>query len=242
MKKKIIIVIVLVLILAVAGAITYVLTNLDSLVKAAIEKYGSEATKTAVRVSSVKITLKSGEGAVHGLVIANPPGFPSPSIMTLNNISARIAVDSITGTPIVIDNILISGPEVFYDMKEDGTSNVDILKKNLASSGPPREEQPQKGAKGKERRLRIRKLVFEKGKIHVHVAKVLEKPYVVDLPRLELTDIGKQNGATPDEIGRAVVSALTDEAAKSAKAAAQAQGKQLLQKGAEDLLQKYLNK
>ncbi len=241
MKKKIIIVIVLVLILVVAGAVTYVLTNLDSLVKAAIEKYGSEATKTAVRVSTVKITLKSGEGAIHGLTIANPPGFSSSSIMMLNNISTRIAVDSITGSPIVIDTILISGPEVFYDMKEDGTSNVDILKKNL-SSGPSREEQQQKGSKGKERRIRIKKLVFEKGKIHVHIAKVLEKPYVVDLPRLELTDIGKQNGATPDEIGRAVVSALTDEAAKSAKAAAQAQGKQLLQKGAEDLLQKYLNK
>lgn len=242
MKKKILIFIVLALILAVAGAITYVLTNLDSIVKAAIEKYGSEAMKTTVRVSSVKISLRNGVGSVRGLTIANPPGFSSPSIMTLDNISIRIAVKSVTGTPIVIDNILISGPEVFYDMKENGTSNVDILKKNLASSGAPREEKPKKGAKGKETRLRIKKLVFEKGKVHVRIAKMMDKPIIVDLPRLEMIDIGKEKGATPDEIGRAVSAALMDEATKSGKAAARTQGKKLLQKGADDLLKKYLRK
>lgn len=242
MKKKIIIFIVLAVILAMAGTITYVLTNLDSIVKAAIEKYGSEATNTAVRVSSVKIKLGSGEGSVLGLTVANPSGFSSPSVMTLDNISVRIAVNSITSTPVVIDNILISGPEVFYEMKEDGTSNVDILKKNLASSGPAKEEHPKKSAKGKETRLRIKKLVFEKGKVHVRVAKLLDKPYIVELPRLELTDIGKQNGATPEEIGRAVISALMEEASKTAKAVAQSQGKQQIQKGAQDLINKYLRK
>ena len=61
MKKKIIIIAAVVgLILVVAGTATYILTNLDFLVKAAIEKNGSQATKTAVRVSSVKIKLADG--------------------------------------------------------------------------------------------------------------------------------------------------------------------------------------
>src|SRR5574337_1148179 len=149
MKKKIIILIVLALILAIAGTAVYVFTNLDSIVKAAIEKYGSQATKTAVRVSSVKITLGNGEGAVHGLRVANPSGFSAPSIITLDDIAVRIAMKSVTSTPIVIDNSLISGPEVFYEMKQDGTTNVDVLKKNLLS-GPSKEEQQQKSSKGKE--------------------------------------------------------------------------------------------
>jgi hypothetical protein len=45
------------LLLAVAGTAVYVLTNLDSLVKAAIEKFGSQAAETAVRVSSVRTML-----------------------------------------------------------------------------------------------------------------------------------------------------------------------------------------
>lgn len=238
MKKKIIISIIVVLVLFIAGSVFYVLTNIDSIVKAAIEKYGSEATKTAVRVSSVKIKLADGEGALRGLTIADPPGFSFPSIMTLDDISVRIAVKTVTHTPIVIDNVLVSGPEVFYEMKEDGTANIDVLRKNLAS-GPSQEAKPKQASKGKEIRLRIRKFVFEKGKVHVRVPKVADKPYTLDLARLELTDIGKQNGATPEEVGRIVAAALAEE---TAKAVAEAGGQRLLQKGAEDLLNKYLNR
>jgi hypothetical protein len=239
MKKKIIIFAVLALILVIAGTAVYVLTNLNSIVKAAIEKYGSQATKTAVRVSSVKIKLGNGEGAVLGLKVGNPPGFSFPSIITLDNIAVQIEVNSVTSTPIIIDNILISGPEVFYEMKENGTANVDVLKKNLTSSGPPPEEQQKKSSKGKEIRLTVRKLVFEKGSVHVRIAKLVDKPYTVELPRLELTDIGKHGGATPAEIARIMATALAEE---TAKAVAKTQGERLLRKGSEDLLNKYLNK
>ncbi len=238
MKKKIIIAIIVVLVLFIAGSVIYVLTNIDAIVKAAIEKYGSEATKTSVRVSSVKIKLADGEGTLRGLTIADPPGFSFPSIMTLGEVSLRIAVKSITGTPVVIDNVLISGPEVFFEMKEDAVSNVDVLRKNLAS-GPSPEEKPKKATKEKEVRLRIRKLVFEKGKVHVRIAKVADRPNTLDLARIELTDIGGQKGATPEEVGRIVATALAEE---TAKAVAQSGGQRLLQKGAEDLLNKYLNR
>ncbi len=239
MKKKIFIFTILALLLAIVGTAVYVFTNLNSIVKAAIEKYGSQAMKTAVRVSSVKIKLANGEGAVLGLTVADPAGFSFPSIITLDDISVRIALKSVTSTPIVIDTILVSGPEVFYEVKEDGTANVDILKKNLTASGPSREEQPQKSPKGKEIKLQVRKLVFEKGKIHVRVAKLMNKPYTVELPRLELTGMGKHGGATPAEIARTIAAALAEETAKTV---AKTQGERLLRKGAEDLLNKYLNK
>jgi hypothetical protein len=238
MKKKIILFVLLALILAIAGTVVYVLTNLDSIVKDALEKYGSQATKTAVRVSSVKIKLRSGEGAVLGLKVANPSGFSSPSIITLDDISVRIEVNSVTSTPIVIGNILISGPEVFYERNDGGTTNVDILKKNLTASGSPGEERPQKSPKGKEIKLRIRKLVFEKGKVHVRIAKLMDKPFTIELPRLELTDIGKHGGATPDEIAHTIATALAEE---TSKAVLSTQSERL-RKGAIDLLNKYLNK
>jgi len=239
MKKKIIIFSVLTLVLAIAGTVTYVLTNLNAIVKASVEKYGSEALKTNVHVSSVKIRLSQGEGAVLGLTVANPSGFVFPSIITLDDISIRIEKGSVTSTPIIIDSILISGPEVYYEMKEDGTTNVDILKKNLTESGPSKEKQPGKSPKGKEIRLLVGRLVFEKGKVHVRVAKLMDKPHIVELPRLELTDIGKHGGATPAEIARTMATALVQE---TVKAVAKTQGERLLRKGTEDLLNKYLNK
>ncbi len=239
MKKKIIIFVVLAFVLAIGGIVVYVLTNINSIVKAAIEKYGSEATKTAVRVSSVKIDLRNGEGAVLRLKVANPDGYSFPSIITLDNIAVRIEVNSVTSTPIVIDSILIAGPEVFYEVKENGIANVDVLKKNITSSAPTSKEQSQKKSKGKEIKLTIKKLVFEKGKVHVRIAKLVDKPYTVDLPRLELTDIGKNGGATPAEIARMMATALAEE---TAKAVARTQGERLIRKGTEDLLNKYLNK
>jgi len=239
MKKKIVIFSVLALVLAVAGTLVYVLTNIDLIVKTALEKYGSQAVKTQVRVSSVKIGLSEGEGAVHGLTVANPSGFISPSIITLDTISIRIVKNSITSTPIVIDNILISGPEVFYEMRADGIANVDILRKNLAESGSSKEAHPQQGSTGKELKLRVGKLVFEKGKVHVRVAKLMDKPSIVELPRLELIDIGKNGGATPAEIAHIMATALVQE---TVKAVAKTQGERLLRKGAEDLLNKYFNK
>ena len=73
--KKIILGLFLVILIAIAGGLYYVLSNLDALVEAAIEKHGSEATQTAVLVDSVKIDLASGAGGISGLTIANPKGF-----------------------------------------------------------------------------------------------------------------------------------------------------------------------
>ncbi|MBI1823820.1 MAG: hypothetical protein HYR80_06905 [Nitrospirae bacterium] len=239
MKKKMIIFVVILLILLIAGTVVYVLTNFNSIVKGAIEKYGTRATKTAVRVSSVKIKLRNGEGAVLGLKVANSSGFSFPFIITLDNIAVRIEVTSVTNTPIVIDNILISGPEVFYEMKENGTTNVDVLKRNLTPSASHSEELPQKNPRDKEIKLIVRKLVFEKGKIHVRIAKLVDNPYIVELPRLELTDIGKNGEATPSEIAHIMATLLAEETAKSV---ARTQGEHLLRKGAEELFNKFLSK
>jgi AsmA family len=238
MKKKIIISIILALVLAFVATIIYVSTNTNSILKAAIEKYGSQTTKTAVRVSSAMLKLSSGEGAVLGLTIADPPGFSFPSVITLDNIAIRVAVKTVTKKVIVIDSILVSGPDVFYELKEDGTANVDVLKKNIIS-GPPSTEEKTKKKPGKEIKLHIRKLLFEKGRIHVRVAKPLSRPYILQLPRLELLDIGRHGGATPEAIARTVAYALAEE---TARAVARARSRRPHHRGAPDLRNKYINK
>ncbi len=85
-----IIIVVGVLAAIIIGGVGYLLTNLDSIVKSAIAKYGSQVTKTAVRASSVKIQLTSGKGAIGGLTVANPPGFATPYAVRLGTISTRI--------------------------------------------------------------------------------------------------------------------------------------------------------
>jgi len=239
MKKGRIFLIIAVLVFLVAGAIVYVLTNLNFIVKAAIEKYGSQATKTAVRVSSVNVRLSSGEASIAGLTVANPRGFTAPNIFSLGNISTRIVVQSVAKSPLEIRDIRIIGPEVSYEMTKSRTSNLDALTKNLQGPEPAQKEQGEKKAKGKEVKLFIRKLVIEKGRVEAHIAALGEKPILLDLPRLELIDIGKNGGATPAEVAKTVATALAEE---TAKVVARSQGEKYLRKSAEDLLKRYLGK
>jgi uncharacterized protein involved in outer membrane biogenesis len=239
-KSRFFLVIVLVFILFIAGAVIYVLTNLNSIVKQAIEKYGAEATKTAVSVSSVDIKLSTGQGSIGGLQVANPQGFTTPDIFKLGNIIAKIDVRSVTKTPIVIQDIRITGPEVFYEMDKSGATNLDALQKNLESGEGTTRKEPVEQKNGEKKiRLFIRKLVLEKGRVEARIAALGDKPIILDLPRLELSDIGKNGGATPAEVAKTVATALAEE---TARVVARTQGERALRKGAEDLLQRYLGK
>ena len=126
MKKTLLIIIVLV-ILAVAGGIYYVLTNLDMLVKQAIEKYGSQATQTAVRVDSVKVRLTEGSAALGGLTVANPKNFSMPHAFVLGEISTRIDIKALTEEKIVIDEVRVLAPQVFYEVNADKQGNLNVL-------------------------------------------------------------------------------------------------------------------
>jgi len=149
-KRKILIIITGVLVVVIASAIILILTNIDSIIKAAIEQYGAEATKTAVRVSSVKIHLTSGEGAIAGLTVANPHGFSSPYVFRLGKIRARIDTRTITSNPIVIDEIRVAAPQVTYEINAAGASNISLLKQNLQAltAGKPKKTGEEKKNKG----------------------------------------------------------------------------------------------
>ncbi len=217
-------------VLVLAGAVIYVATNLDWIVKRAIEHYGSEATKTAVRVGSVSLRPTKGEGAIKGLTVANPRGFSSSPVFALGLVSLKLEPRSVTRDVIVIDDIHIAGTRVLYESDSSGRSNVDALKKNLGSS----EGGQKKDAGGKTRkepRLRIRRLVIEDSSVEVRAAQLGDKPRTLALRKVELVDIGGPGGATPEQAAKEVVTAIANEAGKEAATA-----------GAERLLKKELER
>ncbi len=216
-------------VLILAGAVVFVLSNLDWIVKRAIEKYGSDATKTAVHVGSVSIRLAEGEGTVKGITVANPKGFSSSPVFALGLIGMKIEPGSVTKDVIIVDHIRISGTHVVYEMDRSGHSNVDALKKNLGSSEVGQKKEA--AGKKKEPRIRIRKLVIEDSSVEVRAAQFGDKPRTLALEKVELTDIGGQGGATPEEAAKEVVTAIANQAVREAASA-----------GAERLLRKELEK
>ncbi len=198
----------LAVVIVIAGGLVYVWSSLDGIVKDAIQTYGSEATKTVVSVADVSIKLESGEGAISGLNVGNPKGFTNPNIFQLGKISTKIDTATVTENPIVIDELIIRDPVVFYEIDEDGLSNVDAMKKNLGlSSGQGSSTSGDKS--GEPIKMIIRKLVVEGGQARVLIAALGDKEQTVTLPKIHLNDVGKKSGgATSLEVAQILSNAL----------------------------------
>lgn len=218
--KKIILGLVLVIVFAIAGGIYYVLTNLDSLVKQAIETHGSEATQTAVLVDNVKINLADGAGAISGLTIANPKGFAMPYAFSLAEVRAGIDLQSLQQEPYIINEITVLAPQVFVEINKDNRTNLNELKKNLSASSSSttstKTQAPDETA-AKEPRLIIRRVTFADGNIQARVAALQNKEYQLKLPGLDMTNLGGSKGATASELASEILNRLTDRASEIVK-------------------------
>jgi len=218
--KKIILGLALLITVAIAGSVYYVLTNLDSLVEAAIEKYGSEATQTAVRVDSVKIDLTDGAAGISGLTVANPAGYDLPYAFSLGEIRAGIDLESLQQEPYIIDEITVLAPQVFVEINKDNKTNLNQLKKNLVpDSAPAQDKKSEAPAEGssKEPRLIIRRVKFADGNIQAKVAALDNKEYQLKLPGLDMRDLGGSKGATATELASEILQRLTDRASDIVK-------------------------
>src|SRR5262245_2381686 len=128
MLKKILIVLVL-LVIVIAGGVYYLWSNLDSLIKAAVEKFGSEATQASVRVDKVNLSVSSGEGGISNLTVGNPAGFSAARALALGDIRVKLDVGTITSGTVVVKEIGITRPQVTYEQGTTG-NNLQTLQKN----------------------------------------------------------------------------------------------------------------
>ena len=98
--RKALIIGALALVAVIVGVGVFLYNSIDSIVKAGIEKYGSEITGTRVSVGSVDISLKSGRGTIRNVVVHNPKGFSSAHVFSLGEITVDLDV-----TALVIEGV-----------------------------------------------------------------------------------------------------------------------------------------
>lgn len=197
-----------VVVLLIAAGAVYVFTNLDAIVEAAIEKYGSELTETRVSVGGVDISLTDGRGTLTGIEIANPDGYDAENAFSLGEITLDIDPESVTGSPIVIDAVIVAAPEVTYEMNTALSSNIQDLLDNIqrqSSGGAKKSEAPAEG--GEEVLLRIRRFEFRDGRLAADTRAAGGKQVELKLPPFTMTDVGGANGAPAGKIGAEVLQA-----------------------------------
>lgn len=218
--KKIIFAAIAICVIAIAGAIFYLFSNLDAIVAAAIEEFGSDAVKTSVQVEEVAIRLTEGAATISGLTVANPDGFSLPQAFSLGQIAVDINLEKTSKELIVIDAINIVAPKVFYEVNADRKGSLNILKDQLgvgagastdtSTAGASAGAESSKSSADVPIKLNIARFEFKDANLHAKVVPLKDKTYDLRLPTLVLTDL---NG-TPEQISRQVLDGLIDHAKK----------------------------
>lgn len=206
-------------------AVIVLFSSIDSIIKAAVEKFGPEITQAKVTLDEVSLSTTSGEGRLAGLFVGNPKGFKTESAFKLGEIGIKVDVGTVTEDVIVIKDILIRGPEITYELGSSG-SNLDALQRNVeqytgggkaaGGSGGGKPASGSGAAKEEGPKLVIENLRVQGGKINVSATFLGGKSMTAALPDLHLKDIGKEKkGATPGEVAQTLLAAIKDGVAKA---------------------------
>lgn len=228
MKKKLAIGSVLAIVVA-AILVMVLWSSLNSMVKYAIEKYGSEALQTKIQVENIDIKPTKGYGSISKITIANPAGFTAPYIFSLENITLKIEIASSIKDTIIIDELAITTPHIFFEINKQNQTNLLQLQKQLAQTPTPHtttnqinktdnvsSDQSKNSANSEDKaaakKIIIKKLVFASAKTDVIITNN-DKHYTITLPSITLTDLGGKTGATPKELGIELATKLSKEIA-----------------------------
>ncbi|MBK9162072.1 MAG: hypothetical protein IPM27_11020 [Nitrosomonadales bacterium] len=206
-------------VVAFAAAAAYLWFNnpLDSLLKAAIEKFGSEMTAAQVRVNRVKLSPTDGHGVLGGLSLGNPKGFKTDHAFKADLIEVALEPATLADDVIVIRRILIDSPAITYE-KGDKGNNFDVIQRNVERylGSSPKKEKDEKAAREPGKKMIIDSLVIRNAKVNYNG--------MIDLtlPDIELRNIGKKRGgATSAQVVSAIIGELNTQIAISlAKSAA----------------------
>lgn len=190
---------------AIIGVSIWLFTSLDSIVKTAIEKYGSEITQVAVAGDNVRLSPAADEGLIEGLRIGNPKGFKTPQAVSVGPIDLAFDRASLAKDVIVVHRIEVASPRVFYEAGSGGKSNFDVIQHNVEQhlgKEPKQEKTPGK-------KLIVDHLVIRDIKVNYTPILPEGRNLEISLPDIELRDLGKaKGGITPGELVKAVTDAL----------------------------------
>ncbi len=177
------------------GVATFVFPSIESVVKAAIEKVGSDLTQTTVRLDEVKLSLTDGRGSLHGLHMTNPSGFAETDAFAFDQVTIKVDLTTLTSDVVVINEVIIDKPRIRYELGEKGT-NIDRIRNNVESQ--------QNGGSASDSdtpSFIIKNLYLRDGTVGVAATGLTDGQLSVPLPDIHLTDVGAEGeGATPGDI------------------------------------------
>ena len=192
---------------------------------------GPKITGTTVKLDAVDLSPFSGQGRLKGLVIGNPPSFQAERAFKLADAKVKVDLKSALSDKLIIEEILIDGPEITYEGGPSG-SNIGKIQQNIATFGKsvaPIDAAESKSPKKDptQKKVQINDFILKNGKVTMSATMLKGQALTIPLPDIHLRDIGKESGGVTVQKAAAEVFAALN---KSVVQAVASSGK-LLEKG-----------
>jgi len=220
-------------VLLIVVALVVISSSLSSIIKAGVETVGPKITGTTMKLDGMDLSLFSGQGRLKGLVVGNPQGFQAASAFKLADAKVKVDLKTALSDKLVIEEILIDGPEITYEAGPSG-SNIGKIQQNVAAFGKsvaPKDAAESKSPKKDptQKKVQINDFILKNGKVTMSATMLKGQALAIPLPDIHLRDIGKESGGVTVQKATAEVFAAIN---KSVVQAVASSGK-LLEKGVE---------
>ncbi|MDR2000689.1 MAG: hypothetical protein LBP94_04050, partial [Zoogloeaceae bacterium] len=148
-----------------------------------------------------------GDGSIAGLKLGNPKGFKTSYALKADKIALSLEPSSLTKNVAVIRKIELDSPHITYEKNDKGITNFDAIQRNveqyLGTSGK---------SGGDEKKMIIESLSIRNAKVNYSGAVDMN----IDLPDIELRDIGKKTGGVDSSgLAKAIISELNAQTMKA---------------------------
>ena len=171
---------------------------LDGIVKKGIETAGPKIAKVDVKLDGVNISLLSGSGSIHGLVVGNPEGYKTPQALKVNDARLVLKPSSLASSKLVIKELHLRDPEITIEggMKDNNLTKIQANVEAFAAGEKSDPNAPKKI-------LQVDDFLVSGAKVHIAFSLFGDKPKTISIPDIHLTNLGQgEDGITPGELAK----------------------------------------
>lgn len=237
MFMKVLLGLVALLLVVVLATHWFLSDKLDTYVRDTIVESGSRDLQTGFSIESVSVNIPRASAKLEGIEIDNPDGYSERPVLRVASVLIDFDISTINDEVLVIEEVSILDPLVNYEINDRGVANLDVLEQRIAQKSVAAP------ASDGERKLIVERLDFRSGSISARVLRDPDKELVFDFPVVFMTDLGRPDGASPEQLGQQVSAVLVERIINAAKKAGvqnlvEAQKEKLLERATEKLEEK----
>jgi len=189
------------LLILVLLAAFLVVRSIDAIAAAVIERGGSHVLGVTTTVDSADVGITSGTFELANLTVANPAGYDSPHFMNLPSAGVEVSLNTLLENTIELPALTVGVIDMNLD-RSGGRGNYEVILENVKKTETG-EKPAEPAGDGPTKKFIVRSLVLEGASVHVVGFGAVTDAVgdvKVDVPRIELEDVGSEEPLTTGEL------------------------------------------